>query len=177
MGRFSDLLNKATDNTVNPGDEEAMAKNPRNALADTVNPYLEKLGIPGVPKMTVADDKNFFANLPETMAAGTMGTVGALENAGAKTAGRFGKVLMQGAEPEAAQLGKVVTKPSMADLVDDLNKIGQKKSLDASNVSQQLEQNYGPALAQKKSDMLKGIISPDAYQSFKQEMANKFRSK
>lgn len=176
MGRFSDLLNKVTDTTVNPGDEDEMANNPRNALADTVNPYLDKLGIPNIPKQTVADDKNFYKNLPEQMAAGTMGTVGAIDNAAGNTAGRFGKILMQG-EPEAAQaLGKVTVKPTTADLVSDVAQFGAKKGLNATSVSDQVQAQFGPELAKRKADMLKGIITPEAYQSFKQEMTNKFRS-
>lgn len=171
MGKFSKLFNQATDTKVNPGDETTMAKNPRNMLADAVNPLLDEYINPvlpeavqmAIPKMTVADDKNYFANLPEQMGGATMGSLK-----------RFDKLLPQ-AEQGIANFGKVITKPSMADLVDDVSKFGQKSQLGAVDISSKFNQIYGAEAAARKSNVLKGLISPEAYSSWKQEMMNKIR--
>lgn len=176
MSRFADLLNKVTNTKVQPGDETQEAKNPRNMLANAVNPFLEEYVNPvlpesaqlAIPKMTVADDKQYFDKLPEQMAGATMGSIQTAP------AARFGKILQFGNQAEQ-QLGKVAVKPSMADLVDDVAKIGQKKQLDAASITSKFDELYGAEAAARKADMKKGLVSPDAYSSWKQEMVNKIR--
>lgn len=78
--RFAELLGQAP---ITPKDQETMANTPRNWLADKVNPLLEQYVNPvlpealemAIPKMTVADEKQYLADLPEMMAGATMGSV------------------------------------------------------------------------------------------------------
>lgn len=173
--RFASLLNKITNNKVEDGDEDTLAQNPRNALADFANPLLEKYVNPvlpeklqmAIPKMTVADDKNFYANLPEQMAGATMGSIQTIPSV------RFGNILNI-ADDGAKALGKVTMKPSMADLADDVSKIGSKP-LQAKNIIGDFDSIYGAEAALRKAKMQKGEITPDAYSSWKQEMVNKLR--
>lgn len=175
MDRFGKFFNKITDTKVNPEDETQMAGNPRNMLADAVNPLLEEYVNPvlpesvqlAIPKMTVADDKRYFENLPEQMGSSSTGRVG-------QVGPRFGKIIQVGNQAEQG-LGKVITKPNAADLYSDLHAIGQKKTLNAADISSKFDELYGAEAATRKADMKKGLLSPDAYSSWKQEMVNKLR--
>lgn len=168
MGRFSDLLNKVTDTTVKPGEEDEMANNPRNALADTVNPYLEKIGIPGVPKMTVADDKNFYANLPEQMGAGTMGSI---EAAGS----RFGKLIPE-AEKAVSKFGSVKVVPTAADLAYDAAKAKNAIAVPTQAYKVQKALSEGPIADElaKRFELVKvGKLPVEEYNAFKQNMLDR----
>lgn len=106
--RFAELLGQAP---ITPEDQETMANTPRNWLADKVNPLLEQYVNPvlpeamemAIPKMTVADEKQYLADLPEMMAGATMGSVKARPGANV-----FG--------PKPASGGSVKVIPTAADL-------------------------------------------------------------
>jgi hypothetical protein len=86
MGRFDQLFKKmgdVADPQIQAGDETATADNPRNWVSGKVNNYLPD-GYQ-IPLQTVAEDKQFLQNLPETMAGGTMGSI--------KNVGVAGKML------------------------------------------------------------------------------------
>lgn len=123
MGRFDKLLNKATDTTIVPGDEDTQAQNPRNALASAVNPLLDQYVNPAlpedyklnVPTMTVADDKQFFKDLPETMAGATMGSVKQMD---VVPGARFGKILNGlGQDIKGMSHSEIMNHPDMLDLL------------------------------------------------------------
>ena len=174
--RFADLLNRVTNNKIEEGDEETLANNPRNALADFANPLLDKYVNPvlpdsmqaQIPKMTVADDKNFYANLPEQMAGATMGGVQTI--ASPKGLGKILNIVGD----EAQNLGKVTMKPSMADLADDVAKSSTAQPA-AKSIMQKFDDMFGAEASARKAKMQKGEITPDAYSSWKQEMYNKLR--
>lgn len=185
MGNFSKLFNKITDTKINPGDEKELAKNPRNMLADAVNPLLDEYVNPvlpekirlAIPKMTVADDKQYFQNLPENMAGATMGSIktipsqrfGNILHIANDVPENIGKVITKpGVQP--ANLGTVTTKPSMADLVDDVSKFGQKKELDAKGILDTFRTQYADEIVKRKAQK-----NPVAYDSWKQEMLDKIR--
>jgi len=176
--RFSEIMKKVSKvyDPVQPEDETTEAQTARNAIANGVNPLIQKYVNPilpegtdlSIPKQTVADEKRFAAELPEQIAGGTMGSIKVIPSA------RFGNI-MQKVVPEVESLGSVVAKPSMQELTEQASKIGMKKQLDSAGVMQALEQRYGPELAKRKADMKSGLVTPDAYNSFKQEMINKIR--
>jgi hypothetical protein len=187
MGRYEDLM-KMMKPEVSAQDEAQKADNPRNWLADKVNPALDEYINPmlpdsfklNVPEMTVADEKRYQADLPETMAGAAMGSISA-------NPARFGKIIQQAEKPqnlgkvimapEAAQsVGSVKLMPSAADKAADAVKSGMtNKPLKANEVSEKLQSLFGEELMKRKADMKKGLISPDAYNSFKQEMTDKVR--
>lgn len=171
--RFSNLLNRITDTQVKSGDETRDANNLRNKLADTVNPLLEEYVNPvlpekirmAIPKMSVADEKEYFAGLPEQM-GGTMGSIG--------NAARFAKTKdVFGVKPD---LGTVKVIPTAADVAADASKAAmQGKQLKANEISAKFDEMFGAEAAARKADMKKGLITPDGYSSWKQEMMNKIR--
>lgn len=171
--RFGKFFNKITDTTVKPGDEAQEANNLRNKLANAVNPLLEEYVNPvlpeavqlAIPKMTVADDKQYFAGLPEQM-GGTMGSIG--------NAARFAKTKdVFGVKPNP---GTVKVVPTAADLAADASKAAmQGKQLKANEISAKFDEMFGAEAAARKADMKKGLITPDGYSSWKQEMMNKIR--
>lgn len=112
MSRFGKLFNKVTDTQIRPGDETQDANNLRNKLADSVNPLLEEYVNPSlpeniqlaIPKLSVADEKQYFQELPENMAA--MGMTGPK---------RFSKVF--GEKPQG--YGTVDLKPTAENIWSD----------------------------------------------------------
>lgn len=171
--RFAKILNQPD---LQPGDETALANNPRNWLADKVNPLLEEYVNPvlpesiqmAIPKMTVADEKNYQANLPEQMAGSAMGSIKTIPSQ------RFGKILQFGDEASSG-LGKVTVKPTAADLAMDAQKAAmQGKQLKATDVMQRFNEKYGEAAkAQKARFKQEGNLL--GYDSWKQEMLDKIR--
>lgn len=69
-----EALKKATDTEVRPGDNQVMASNGRNWLVNT-------LGLPTEWRQTVADEKQYLANLPAQMGSGAMGSIRNATNA------------------------------------------------------------------------------------------------
>ncbi len=177
--RFAKLFQKKQ---VQPGDENVMADNPRNWLADKVNPVLDQYVNPvlpdaaqlAIPKMTVAEDIEFNNNLPENMAGSAMGTLGLTNKAAsvARTGDRFNALF----KDRPTDFGKVITKPTMADLADDAAKIGtQTKQLKAGDISAQFTERYGQEAAKRMQQVKQGVMSPSAYSEWKQEMINIIR--
>src|SRR6478736_7513470 len=111
--RFSEIMKKVSKvyDPVQPEDETTEAQTARNAIANGVNPLIQKYVNPilpegtdlSIPKQTVADEKRFAAELPEQIAGGTMGSIKVIPSA------RFGNI-MQKVVPEVESLGSVVAK-------------------------------------------------------------------
>lgn len=153
--RFKKLLNLEPD--IQEGEEEQMADNPRNWLADKINPVVEEYVnavLPeslqfAIPKMSVADEKRYQANLPEMMAGATMGSIS-----------RFGKIL-----PNKG-FGKVTVVPSAADKLADAQKAAMMK-----NVAQKrFQKEYidtGISKQQKES------MNPEEFSSWATDVLNK----
>lgn len=118
--RFKKLLGLEPD--IQPGDESQMANNPRNWLADKVNPVLDEYINPvlpesvqfAIPKMTVADEKQYYADLPENMAG--MGSIKQVI-----PSQRFGNIIRVMDEAPKGY-GKVTVVPSKADLIAEAQK-------------------------------------------------------
>lgn len=146
--RFRKLLNLEPD--IQEGDETIMANNPRNWLADKVNPVIEEY-LPesmqfAIPKMTVADEKRYQAELPENMAG--MGTA------------RFGKLLPK------ENFGKVTVIPSAADKISDAQKA-------------QMAQNTAIRRYQKEfidtgvAEQIKKTLSPEEFKQWTTDTINR----
>lgn len=77
MGRFDELL-KTVGKVANPeieeGDETKLADSPRNLVTNGLNKVLPENW--QLPLQTVAEDKRYMLDLPETMAGATMGSIG-----------------------------------------------------------------------------------------------------
>lgn len=170
---------KSLEPEITPEEEVTEASNLRNSLADFANPMLPQ-GFQ-IPKQTQADEIRNLASIPEQIgqSAGSIREIPSqrfgniLQKVGPQAEQNLGKVTVI---PEATQaLGKVELKPSMADLAADASKVGMKKQLNSVQVMQELESRYGQELAKRKEAMKQGLLTPDAYNSFKQEMINKIR--
>lgn len=163
---------------IQPGDETTLANNPRNALAGYVNPALK--GLLGddtsiqIPTMTVADEKQYQANLPEQMAGSAMGSIGRVGN---QAASRFGKVLMQDTRVPGKGLGTVKNVASAADnaAAKQAASMAAKKELDATGIKRLFDEKYGAEALARKGKIKKGLETMDGYDSWKQEMMNKIR--
>lgn len=175
MSRYDELRKKfGLDNPVTQEDETTKANNGRNLLAGAVNPLIQEYVNPilpegvdlSIPEMTVADQKRYDEALPEQMAGAAMGTINT-------NPARFGKILQMG-ENASQNLGRVKVVPSAADHVADVQKV-MSKPLKANEIATKLQEQYGTELAKRKDLVKQGLLSPDAYQSFKQEMTNKIR--
>lgn len=187
MGRYEDLM-KMINPEISEQDETQKADNPRNWLASKVNPALDEYINPmlpdsfklNVPEMTVADQKRYDRDLPENMAGAAMGSI-------STNPARFGKILQHAEKPQALgkviqkmetpqPLGKVEVVPSMADRLADVAKeFAPKKQLKANEISNKVQELYGSELLKRKEAMKNNLLSPDAYNSFKQEMTDKVR--
>lgn len=156
--RFKKLLNLDPD--IQPGDETTMANNPRNWVADKVNPLIEEYINPvlpkelefTIPKMTVAEEKQYKADLPEMMAGATMGSV--------KPTGRFNKLM-----PEQ-NYGKVTVIPSAADKLADAQKAQMARNTAARRYQKEFVDS---GLAQKQKETL----SPDEFRAWNLDVINK----
>lgn len=180
MGRYDELMKKmgSAQDPVAPEDETTMPDSPRNALAGAVNPLLDKyvnanlpdsMQIPQIPTQSAADEKRWAQNLPQAVGMGTMGTVANAEAAPA----RFGKIIQMG-QQDAKGLGSVSVVPTAEELASDAIR-GNVKPMQADAVRSGLQEQYGAELAKRKAAAIKDPSQMAAYDSFKQEMANKFR--
>jgi hypothetical protein len=175
MGRYEDLMKAISSQSDAPTAEDettVKADSPRNALASAVNPLLDKyvnsnLGTSlAIPEQTVADDKRWGQDLPGQIGMATMGSIGKVD----APVSRFGEVF----GPKETNFGKTILQPSAADLASDAVKAAGKPMV-SEGVMKDLQAQYGDELAKRKSDMFKGLIPPGEYESFKQEMTDKFR--
>ena len=92
--KLLELLNKATDNEVKPGDDQQIAANPWNKVVDTI-------GLPDRMKQTTADYKQAMTDLPQNMAqGGRISGVGAAELASQK----LEEAMAKGYKPSAAEM-------------------------------------------------------------------------
>lgn len=191
MSRYDELkkmLNSGKE--ILPEDETTKANNGRNLLAGAVNPLIQEYVNPilpegmdlSIPEMTVADQKNFDANLPEQMAGAAMGTINTNPS-------RFGKILQMGQKEAPKGFGKVTVIDSAADKAAAKLKEAQQATAaartnpttpapsgpSAANITKMIEDKIGPELAKRRADMEKGLITPEEFASFKQEQFNQFR--
>jgi hypothetical protein len=178
MGRYEDLM-KMINPEIQAQDETTKANNPRNWLADKVNPALDEYINPhlpdsfklNVPEMTVADQKRYETNLPENMAGAAMGSI---KNVEGGLGSRFGNLMQQAEKPQA--LGKVTVIPSTADEVGRLADLKMDRAgLKPNEISAKVQELFGPELAKRKAGLKTGEVSPEAYNSFKQERFDKVR--
>lgn len=158
--RFAKLFEKRE---VQPGDETTMANNPRNWLADKVNPVLDQYVNPvlpesvqlNIPKMTVADEIDFYNNLPEQMAGSAMGT---MKNIGAARPGAnvFGT--------KAPNVGKVQVIETAADKIagaqgqafkQGAERFGQLNDLHRAR----FKELYGPETVARKAELDKAVAN------------------
>jgi hypothetical protein len=179
MSRYEELkklMNAGKE--ILPEDETTKANNPRNALAGAVNPLLNEYVNPilpesmalNIPEMTVADEKNFEANLPEQMAGAAMGSINSNPS-------RFGKILQMGQKEAPKGLGKVTVIDSAADKA--MAKLKQAQSVPrnspAPDMTRLLEEKLGPELAKRKAEVKQGLITDEAFESFKKQEMDALR--
>lgn len=118
--RFESLFIGGEKPAPSEADKTTMANSPRNWLADKVNPVLDEYVNPvlpeaikmNIPKMTVAEDKEFYDNLPENMGTSVAGSMKVIPSA------RFGKIINIGGREAAPGLGKVAVKDTAQDLAE-----------------------------------------------------------
>ncbi len=178
---------------IEEGDTTTQANNPRNWLAGKVNPMLQNvLGKDTsiqIPTMTVADEKEWAANLPENMAGAAMGSIG-------KVGQGFGKVNVIetaadriAAKNKANGFGSVKVIDSASDKIraaqqSKFNEGAANRILDEAATKNRFQELFGKEFAERKaaaskvikdSGNLRSVVDEQLQRldSFKQEMMDK----